>query len=446
VGHLPYDNFGNRTNELESNSACPTTLTNGTSTHWWQYGNANNQVTGSDNPAGGLIYDSAGDVIQDANNRYAYDVEGRVCAVFGSGPTYTQYVYDAEGRRVAKGSIPSFPASGELCAAPTAANGFTLTNAYLRGSDGNQDTELTAAGLWHTNVFASGELLATYDYNPAVSSSPVLSYNFEDWLGTKRMQSTAAGAVAMHWSSDPFGDYLNATGSAGDATEQHFTGKERDAESGNDYFGARYYASNMGRFMSPDWSAKEEPVPYATMDDPQSLNLYSYVRNNPLSHADADGHCWPCIDAVVSSEQMNLYSGNVTTDELGQATVKLPDWFEVENGDFRYQLTTIGRDAHAWVAEEVANHQFKIATNATFVKVSWQITAVRQDAYAKAHPLVVEQEKSAEKRGYYLHPELYGQPMDKQERWVGHSRELAKRKAASQTAGQAAVQAGNPSH
>jgi hypothetical protein len=46
----------------------------------------------------------------------------------------------------------------------------------------------------------------------------------------------------------------------------------------------------MGRFMSPDWSAKEEPVPYATMDDPQSLNLYSYVRNNPLSRVDADGH------------------------------------------------------------------------------------------------------------------------------------------------------------
>lgn len=70
-----------------------------------------------------------------------------------------------------------------------------------------------------------------------------------------------------------------------------YTGKERDAESGNDYFEARYYSSAMGRFMSPDWSAKEEPIPYATMDDPQSLNLYSYVRNNPLSRVDADGHC-----------------------------------------------------------------------------------------------------------------------------------------------------------
>jgi RHS repeat-associated protein len=69
------------------------------------------------------------------------------------------------------------------------------------------------------------------------------------------------------------------------------TGKERDTESGNDYFGARYYASSMGRFMSPDWSAKIMPVPYATMDDPQSLNLYAYMRNNPLGGTDPDGHC-----------------------------------------------------------------------------------------------------------------------------------------------------------
>jgi len=68
------------------------------------------------------------------------------------------------------------------------------------------------------------------------------------------------------------------------------TGKERDTESGNDYFMARYYSSAMGRFMSPDWSVQVEPVPYATMDDPQSLNLYAYVGNNPLTRRDLDGH------------------------------------------------------------------------------------------------------------------------------------------------------------
>jgi RHS repeat-associated protein len=76
------------------------------------------------------------------------------------------------------------------------------------------------------------------------------------------------------------------------------TGKERDAESGNDYMFARYYNSATGRFLSPDWSAKIMPVPYAKLDDPQSLNLYSYVRNNPLSKADPDGHCDFCEELV----------------------------------------------------------------------------------------------------------------------------------------------------
>jgi len=75
-----------------------------------------------------------------------------------------------------------------------------------------------------------------------------------------------------------------------------YTGKERDLESGLDYFGARYYASNMGRWMSPDWADKPEAVPYSSLDNPQSLNLYGYVLNNPLSHADSDGHC--CEDEL----------------------------------------------------------------------------------------------------------------------------------------------------
>jgi hypothetical protein len=118
--------------------------------------------------------------------------------------------------------------------------------------------------------------------------------------------------------------------------------------------------------------------------------------------------------SVESSEMMNIYTGNVVTDELGLATVKLPDWFEAENTDFRYQLTVVGQFAQAIIKDKIADGQFRIMTNASHVEVSWQITAVRQDAYAKAHPLVVEQEKLAGERGFYAHPELYGQPLDKQ--------------------------------
>src|SRR5580692_1401526 len=92
----------------------------------------------------------------------------------------------------------------------------------------------------------------------------------------------------MDFQSLPYGDGFSqfqdqyADETYDDSSPLHFTGKERDTESGNDYFEARYYSSSMGRFMSPDWSAKEEPVPYAQMNDPQSLNLYAYMMNNPL--------------------------------------------------------------------------------------------------------------------------------------------------------------------
>jgi hypothetical protein len=118
--------------------------------------------------------------------------------------------------------------------------------------------------------------------------------------------------------------------------------------------------------------------------------------------------------SVESSELMNIYTGNVLTDANGLATVALPTWFESLNTDFRYQLTTIGQDAHAWISQKVNGGQFAIRTNAPSVEVSWQITAVRQDPYAKAHPMVAEQEKSAQEKGTYIHPALYGQPLDKQ--------------------------------
>src|SRR5437016_10268538 len=69
-----------------------------------------------------------------------------------------------------------------------------------------------------------------------------------------------------------------------------FTGKERDSESGLDNFGARYDSSSMGRFITPDWSDEPEPVPYADLGIPQTLNLYAFTGNNPISGTDYDGH------------------------------------------------------------------------------------------------------------------------------------------------------------
>jgi RHS repeat-associated protein len=127
-----------------------------------------------------------------------------------------------------------------------------------------------------------------------------------DHLGTAQMEFAWGGWPVWQGQFAPYGQELHngsliAPDQPDPTTANHykFTGKERDTESGLDYFGARYYASNMGRWMSPDWSAKEDPVPYAKLDDPQSLNLYGYVGNNPLSRADADGH-EGCCDALVN--------------------------------------------------------------------------------------------------------------------------------------------------
>jgi trimeric autotransporter adhesin len=118
--------------------------------------------------------------------------------------------------------------------------------------------------------------------------------------------------------------------------------------------------------------------------------------------------------SVESSEMLNIYSGTAPVDASGSAVVSLPDWFEAVNEDFRYQLTAIGAPApNLYIAQEISNHQFTIGGGQPGMKVSWQVTAVRHDAWAKAHPLEVSTEKGAAERGYYIHPELYGQTKDR---------------------------------
>ena len=116
---------------------------------------------------------------------------------------------------------------------------------------------------------------------------------------------------------------------------------------------------------------------------------------------------------VESPDMMNIYNGNATTDEQGSAVVQLPEWFETLNRDFRYQLTAIGQFSQAIVASKVANHQFTIKTDKPNVEVSWQVTGIRQDAWANAHRIPVEVSKAPADRGLYLHPELFGAPAEK---------------------------------
>jgi hypothetical protein len=117
--------------------------------------------------------------------------------------------------------------------------------------------------------------------------------------------------------------------------------------------------------------------------------------------------------AVQGADMMSIYNGNATTDAKGEAVVALPAYIEALNKDFRYQLTVMGQFAQAIVAEEIKNNRFTIKTDKPNVKVSWQVTGIRQDPYAKAHPIEVEVEKEADEQGKYLHPKEWGQPESK---------------------------------
>ena len=117
---------------------------------------------------------------------------------------------------------------------------------------------------------------------------------------------------------------------------------------------------------------------------------------------------------VESPDMKNIYNGNVTTDATGSAIVTLPDYFEALNRDFRYQLTVLGQFAQAIVSREIAGNSFEIHTDKPGVKVSWQVTGIRQDAYAQEHPIVVEESKPAEEQGLYLFPAGFGAGEEKQ--------------------------------
>jgi hypothetical protein len=113
---------------------------------------------------------------------------------------------------------------------------------------------------------------------------------------------------------------------------------------------------------------------------------------------------------VESPDMKNIYDGVAILDASGEAVVSMPEWFGALNRDFRYQLTCIGGFAPVYIAEEIANNRFKIGGGKQGMKVSWQVTGTRQDAWANAHRIPVEEVKPKDEHGTYLSPELFGAP------------------------------------
>jgi RHS repeat-associated protein len=270
-----YDSFGNQKSQTLTGSSS-TPVPSNTTTHY----DANSHISFSSRNSAALPYDGNGNLTYDVQYAYAYDAENRICAIKISN-TYKIYVYDADGNRIAKGNItpPSGTTSPSVSLCSPLKNSFSITQAYALGLNGEEIENYTPGQMWHnTNVWNGDTLIATY-------AGSYMDVVMSDWLGTRRAQ--LRNNIGMSGIEDfltlPYGDGFTMVGGTNFDSLVQMSGHQYNQEDNLYNFDARYYADWVGRFMSPDSFGGH-------LEDPQTLNHYSYVGNNPLSRTDPDGH------------------------------------------------------------------------------------------------------------------------------------------------------------
>jgi len=266
------------------------------------------------NHLSGFSYDLSGNTQSDGVNSYTWNAESQLKTAAG-----VTYAYDGDGRRVSK-------SSGKL---------------YWYGSGGDILAETDASGNNPIEyIFFGGKRVAML---PA-GSTPI--YYVEDLLGTSRVITSNTGVVCYDADFYPYGGERSYTNTC--PQNYKFEGKERDTETGNDDFGARYYSNRFGRWLSADWSSVPVPVPYANLTNPQTLNLYAMVADDPESFADLDGHREPNCDNTASAnscapghpdaqpaqakptEQNNTWAHTLTVTQTNTTTVTQGDGSKIE--------------------------------------------------------------------------------------------------------------------
>lgn len=257
-----YDRYGNR--RFDTTSGRTTTLESGCAEAI-----CNPQIDVTKNRLVGASYDNAGNTTADAENKtFIYDGENKQVEVKNSlNQTIGQYFYDGDGKRVKK----------------------------VVGTE--------------TTVFvydASGRLVTEYATTPVPAATAKVSYLTNDHLGSPRINTDANGKVEARHDYRPFGEEIARASYGGDTVRKQFTGYERDGETELDFAQARYFNPGFGKFTSPDNFANDTHI-----SDPQSWNLYTYVRNNPLKFVDQNGQeLWITFFFGVNNSFVLKYVGN----------------------------------------------------------------------------------------------------------------------------------------
>ncbi|NIP54593.1 MAG: hypothetical protein GWN67_21140 [Phycisphaerae bacterium] len=295
--------------------------------------------------------------------------------------------------------------------------GTTDPNSKLHVIDDSVDNNFETAGYFETVAHSSRAVTG-------VASSTVAGACYGGHFTAASLEGRGVyGEASNTLSTTNYGGYFKALGEKG----RGVYGEATYSGSGINYGGYFKTNTNSGRGV---YGLATDPtgVNFGVYGETYSSNGYAgyflgRVRvSGTLSKAAGSFKIDHPLDPenkylqhsfVESPDMMNVYNGNAVLDENGEAVAELPDYFEALNRDFRYQLTCIGGFAPVYVAEEISENQFRISGGKRGMKVSWQVTGIRKDSYAKANRIVVEEDKAVEARGYYLHPEVYGYGKEK---------------------------------
>ena len=312
--------------------------------------------------------------------------------------------------------VPQLNASNTFTASQSVTGGIYASGAvegatgFFGNSPGstaltvNQNTSGTAIEAFSVDSVAVYGVSDTYDAIVGLAGAATFAGVFgqttvQGGYGVYAINESAAGQ-ALWAETDAT---ASANGSGPDAVHGVSHGPSgagvagiNDASGGIGVYGRQLISgSYAGRFDGDVW-----------VNGNLSKNGGSFKIDHPLDPANK----YLYHSFVESPDMKNIYDGVAILDASGEAVVTMPEWFGALNRDFRYQLTCIGGFAPVYIADEMANNQFKVGGGKPGMKVSWQVTGTRQDAWANAHRIPVEEIKPEDEHGTYLHPELFGAP------------------------------------